>query len=56
MVTKGHLTMLKTDITRMRAMVVMVRTNRSQGWLAMMMAEEEGSQEKKQKEPLPAPC
>ena len=45
--------MLKTDMTRMRAIVVMVRTNRSQGWLAMMMAEEEGSQEK---EALPAPC
>ena len=45
--------MLKTAITSMRAVVVMVRTNRSQGLLAMMMREKVGSQGAEQKDPLP---
>lgn len=49
------LTMLKTAITRMRAVVVMVRTNRSQGLLVTMMREEVGNQVGEQKDPF-LPC
>lgn len=47
--------MLKTAITRMRAVVVMVRTNRSQGLLVTMMREEVGNQVGEQKDPF-LPC
>lgn len=49
------LTILKTAITSMRAVVIMVRTNRSQGLLVTMMREEVGTQVKEQKEPF-LPC
>jgi len=49
------LTMLKTAITRMRAVVIMVRTNRSQGLLVTMMREDVGNQLREQKDPF-LPC
>lgn len=49
------LTMLKMAITSMRAVVVMVRTSRSQGLLVTMKREEVGNQVREQKEPF-LPC
>lgn len=49
------LTMFRTAITRMRAVVVMVRTSRSQGLLVTMIRDEVGNQERGQKEPF-LPC
>lgn len=47
--------MFRTAITRMRAVVVMVRTSRSQGLLVTMIRDEVGNQERGQKEPF-LPC
>lgn len=49
------LTILKTAITSMRAVVVMVRTNRSQGLLVTIMREEVGNQVREQEDPF-FPC
>lgn len=46
------LTILKTAITSTRAVVVMVRTNRSQGLLVTIMREEVGNQVREQKDPF----
>lgn len=51
----SFLTMLKMAITSMRAVVVMVRTSRSQGLLVTMKREEVGNQVREQKEPF-LPC
>lgn len=48
--------MLKTAITSIRAVVVMVRTNRSQGLLVTTVREEVGNQVKEQKDPFLACC
>lgn len=50
-----YLTILKTAITSIRAVVVMVRTNRSQGLLVTMIREEVGNQVREQKDPF-LPC
>lgn len=55
LICNWFLTILKTAITSMRAVVVMVRTNRSQGLLVTMMREEVGNQVREQREPF-LPC
>lgn len=49
------LTMLKMAMTRMREVVVMVRTNRSQGLLVTTVREDVRNQVREQKEPF-LPC
>lgn len=51
----SSLTMLKMAMTRMREVVVMVRTNRSQGLLVTMVREDVRNQVREQKEPF-LPC
>lgn len=49
------LTIFRTAITNMRAVVVMVRTSRSQGLLVTIMGEDVGNQARGQKDPF-HPC